>query len=293
MPLLSIIIPVYNSEKTIRRTLDSLLALPVDSRRQIEVVIVDDGSTDSSSSIIASIKDLLVPAELLYLDQTNQGTSAARNTGLERATGRWIFFLDADDELGCDPVPHLLQATDASSIGFSVQYLHEGSSQGIRRPSLITEKNHLSQFTAQNALTVSSVIMRKDAIRVPFDPTIKFLEDWLFWIKNPVIFENMTMNRKMLSALIHTHGHGKTADQARNGEFRTRIAEKLLEELRTTLTGTQKNNLRIQSVIGQIQQGHKIPAGSFLRFPCNAVLYLKLLAYALLRARISTVSKYR
>ncbi|MHC5199098.1 MAG: glycosyltransferase family 2 protein [Planctomycetota bacterium] len=88
--MISAVIPAYNAAKYIARSIDSVLAQthPVD-----EIVIVDDGSTDNTAAIIKDYGD-----KVRYIHQPNAGVSAARNTGIEAATGNWIAFLDADDE---------------------------------------------------------------------------------------------------------------------------------------------------------------------------------------------------
>lgn len=88
----SIIIPLYNKERTIINTIQSVLQQNYDS---IEVVIVDDGSTDNSCNLVQTIKDERVK---LYR-KANGGPSSARNYGILQAKGKWILFLDADDTL--------------------------------------------------------------------------------------------------------------------------------------------------------------------------------------------------
>ena len=91
-PLVSIIIPLYNAENYIAQCIDSVLA---QTWPNIEVIIVDDGSTDNSLQIANQYKN----DQILILDQKNQGASAARNNGLKFAKGDYIQFLDADDIL--------------------------------------------------------------------------------------------------------------------------------------------------------------------------------------------------
>lgn len=93
-PVISVIIPVYNVEKYLRRCLDSVLN---QSFHDIEVICIDDGSTDSSLSILReyAAKD----ARVRVLAQSNRGVSAARNAGLDVAKGTWISFVDSDDEI--------------------------------------------------------------------------------------------------------------------------------------------------------------------------------------------------
>lgn len=93
-PTASIIIPVHNVEEYLREALDSALG---QDHPQLEIIVVDDGSTDSSPAIIQEYVDAGHP--LIVISQQNRGLSAARNVGLERATGEWIQFLDSDDVL--------------------------------------------------------------------------------------------------------------------------------------------------------------------------------------------------
>ena len=90
--MISVIIPLYNKEKIIERSLQSVLSQDYDD---FEVVVVNDGSTDGSVEIIKSISD----SRITLIEQENGGPSKARNTGVKNAKGEWILFLDADDEL--------------------------------------------------------------------------------------------------------------------------------------------------------------------------------------------------
>ena len=93
-PLVSIIIPLYNSEKYISETIHSALNQTWSNK---EIIIVDDGSTDDSLKIA---KDFAATnAEIVLLQQPNKGASAARNAGLKKAHGDYIQFLDSDDLL--------------------------------------------------------------------------------------------------------------------------------------------------------------------------------------------------
>lgn len=104
--LVSVVVPVFNGEPTLRTALASVL----DQRHpRIEVIVVDDGSTDSTADIIDEFAE--ADPRVVAVSQRNSGVSAARNRGLTEATGEWIVFLDADDAL-IDPL--LLTAVVAS-----------------------------------------------------------------------------------------------------------------------------------------------------------------------------------
>lgn len=88
----SVIIPIYNSEKTLERCLASLLW---QRRDDVEVIAINDGSTDKSGKILAEYAEAY--DSLVRIDEKNSGVSTARNTGIERATGTYILFVDSDD----------------------------------------------------------------------------------------------------------------------------------------------------------------------------------------------------
>ncbi|WP_178917291.1 glycosyltransferase family 2 protein [Natronomonas gomsonensis] len=97
-PLVSVIIPVYNRAGVLRRAIDSALAQTVED---IEVLVVDDGSTDDTAAVVGDYDD-----RVRYLPHDrNRGRSAARNTGIDAATGEYVAFLDSDDRW----LPHKLE----------------------------------------------------------------------------------------------------------------------------------------------------------------------------------------
>lgn len=109
MILVSVIIPFYNSKSSLARCLESVLKQEVDFK--VEIICVDDGSTDSSNSIVQSYGE-----HISLIEQKNKGQAAARNAGLKLAQGRYISFLDADDYW----LPNFLSVT--------VNYLESNSS---------------------------------------------------------------------------------------------------------------------------------------------------------------------
>lgn len=90
VPFISIILPVYNDERFIRRSLESALA---QTYRNFEILVIDDGSTDKTADIVKSYND----PRIRYFFQSNQGQGPARNHAIKESRGRYITFLDADD----------------------------------------------------------------------------------------------------------------------------------------------------------------------------------------------------
>lgn len=100
MPKISVIIPVYNTEKYIEKCINSIL---YQTMNDIEIIIINDGSTDNSESIINKcIKVNKTPIEIKYFKKENGGLSDARNYGVTKATGDYLTFVDSDDYLGKD-----------------------------------------------------------------------------------------------------------------------------------------------------------------------------------------------
>lgn len=112
-PSVSIVVPAYNAAAFLKETIDS-----VKSQRftDWEMIIVNDGSKDETASVIKRESD----SRIRVIDQQNQGVSAARNTGLKDAKGKYVVFLDADDLLGDSFIESRLNAFEKDpSIGFS------------------------------------------------------------------------------------------------------------------------------------------------------------------------------
>ena len=89
--LISVIIPLYNKERSIYRAISSVLS---QKDVRIEVIVVDDGSTDGSKEVIQPFTD-----QIILIEQENRGPSAARNRGVAHSHGEYLAILDADDEL--------------------------------------------------------------------------------------------------------------------------------------------------------------------------------------------------
>ena len=94
LPLVSIVIPCFNRKAEIKDAIDSALA---QTYSNIEIIVVDDGSTDNSIQVIKEYGE-----KVKLIAQTNKGVSAARNTGFASAQGEFIVFLDSDDWLSTD-----------------------------------------------------------------------------------------------------------------------------------------------------------------------------------------------
>ncbi len=132
----SVIVPVYNVEQYLKRCLDSLVSQTCEDK---EIILVDDGSTDSSGSICEEYAKAYDFVRVIH--QTNHGLSGARNTGVEHATGEWLSFVDSDDYVDIDMLEQLqgyILATDADMYRFGFTRGNETE----HKKSLICPKQH-------------------------------------------------------------------------------------------------------------------------------------------------------
>ena len=109
-PLVSVVIPVYNSERYISRCLESVLG---QTHRNIEVICVDDGSSDKSAEILDGYADAN-PSRVRVVHQSNAGVAVARNNGVALAQGAFLTFVDNDDWIDPDFVEKLVAAAQES-----------------------------------------------------------------------------------------------------------------------------------------------------------------------------------
>lgn len=133
-PLISIIIPVYNIEKYIRQCLDSVIN---QTYRYLEILVVDDGSTDGSGKICDEYAE---DNRVKIIHQTNKGLSGARNVGIDIASGSFILLVDGDDYIELNTVECLLKAcldtnADVSCCGHYKEYTNKSISHALTKKS--------------------------------------------------------------------------------------------------------------------------------------------------------------
>ena len=173
--MISVVIPLYNKEAIIKKSLESVLTQDYDD---FEVVVVNDGSTDKSVEIVKSIHD----PRMTLIEQENGGPSKARNTGVKNAKGEWILFLDADDELlpGALICLHkLAQKNPTANIidGSFIVRTPAGEKKVVYKDALI--KNNYKAFFYGKTLpsTGHTMFNRELLMRNPYNTLLKRYED--------------------------------------------------------------------------------------------------------------------
>lgn len=289
-PQLTVVIPFFNAAATIERTAASLAAIHEAYRPHVLIHAVDDGSTDDSAALFTRAADAIPGLRYTITRQENAGAGAARNTALEQFTDGWVLFLDADDELQVDPYPMVMAAGDFTALAAGIEFHKAGRRRGEFWGAVVTPQNFLDVFTARNPFHPSCLIFRRELVDELFDPDLTYLEDWRFWIDNPRVFERVKPHGSAPIARVHAHGGNKTSNRVLHGTYRGRIARELLA--RPGLTTRQRNNLRIQVAIGDLQQGRRVAARSLAVLPCDALLFVKLLAYRFAGPLVARLDPY-
>lgn len=119
------VIPAYNAEDYITRTIDNALA---QTFLNLEIIIIDDGSTDSTSKIIDWYNEKYV--NVVGIHKENGGTPAARNAGIERAQGQYIGFMDNDDMIRPDMIEKLYGSAEKNNCDIAVTSVYKITNNG-------------------------------------------------------------------------------------------------------------------------------------------------------------------
>jgi glycosyltransferase involved in cell wall biosynthesis len=178
----SVVIPAFNSALTVAESVRSALD---QSSPPAQVIVVDDGSTDDTLGRLKEFGD-----RVLYVTQTNAGVACARNTGIARATGDFVAFLDADDVWHPRKLEWQMQAFAAGGRAFGALGTGTFAWPASTMPDLAQIAPHVSeiswdQIAIRNPFTTSSMIVRRRVLDAagPFDTDLRGPEDHDLWLR--------------------------------------------------------------------------------------------------------------
>ena len=187
-PTVSIIIPVYNAEKTIGRCIDSILN---QEYTDFELLLVDDGSTDGSGAICDAYADR--DGRIQVFHQANAGVSASRNLALDRARGDYLQFLDSDDWITTDATSSLVRAMEGGPCDMVVSDFYRVvgdrvSQKGdIEEDGILTREEYAAHMMENPADFYYGVLWNKlyrrsivEEHHLRMDPEISWCEDFMF-----------------------------------------------------------------------------------------------------------------
>lgn len=191
-PFFSVIIPVYNKENFVAKTIESVLN---QSFTNFEVIVVNDGSTDSSEEKILAQQE----NRILYFTKKNEGVAVARNFGILKASGSFICFLDADDYWFPDFLSTLKTAIDtfpeqkvfATAIEIETSKNTFEARYSIPKNDVFQIVNFFDGSKSEAVLWTSSVAIEKSVFEKigVFDTALKVSEDTDLWIRIGLIYD--------------------------------------------------------------------------------------------------------
>lgn len=233
----SVIIPVYNAEKTLDRCLHSLVN---QQRFDVEIVLVNDGSVDSSGTICC--RYCREYANITYVQQENSGVSAARNKGLSAATGQYILFVDSDDYVSGEyfsQIDQLLGLHDTDLIIFSQYDCKNGDIAEIKYEPFFTDEpkelyNKISDLICRkNINTPWGKVYKKEIIEryhVNFTEGVSIAEDRAFNIKYALHIKNLRVIDSPLYYVSLDNGESLSRKKKENFNGQTEIVRNDINE---------------------------------------------------------------
>lgn len=198
-PVVSVIIPAFNRNHTLPRALASVTQ---QTYRDLEIIIIDDGSAQPTEQVLSSFEDSRIR---LMVHQTNRGANAARNTGIAAARGKYVAFLDSDDEWDKHKLELQVTALERAPLSVGAHYtgytafLEDGSFHLKRSP--VSSGNLLPLLLDRNQIgTLSSLMVRRSVLEAVgwFDENLQSVQDWDLYIRIAKEYEFATVGDQLV-----------------------------------------------------------------------------------------------
>lgn len=236
MPTVSVVLPAYNAASFVREAIDDLLTQTLSD---IEVIVVDDGSTDATSEILASYTD----SRLTVIDQSNRGIVSALATGIAASTAALIARADADDRYLPDRLARqadfLAAHPEVVLVASDFIRFYEGGRQEHHR--VPTDHDGLLAALARtNPIMHASVMMRRDALAAAggYSPEWQDIEDLELWFRLASVGKLASIPEVL--ARMRMHGASVTPNrQLRQARLETRLRLRLIRERQVPLTAAR------------------------------------------------------
>lgn len=271
-PLVSVVIPSYNAAQYLPETLRSVLG---QTYRNLEVIVVDDGSTDSTGTVI---QEFVADSRVRYFQQPNGGAASARNRGVLESRGELVAFLDSDDLWQPEKLEKQVPLFRDPAVGIVYSDREHINEHGERIPCnpLVPYRGTClaGQLLIRNFVPMSSAVMRRDVFDKagPFDTTLSRSEDLDFWLRAALhygfdfVHEPLVLHRKWAAQL--------TSNKAKVWESNLRIQDRFLREHPGVVKPQDRRRGWAIRYTGRgrvyVNEGRRLAAiGEFLRALCN------------------------
>lgn len=221
-PLVSVVMPAFNVAWCVRRAIDSVLT---QTYLRHEIIVIDDGSTDDTASVLASYGD-----RIRVISQTNRGMSAARNRGIDAARGTLVAFLDADDYWLSEKLARQVELLQRRpEVGFCSTAASVVNPEGAVL-NLWHCKNHgervLETLFAENAAIAggcSAVVVRKGLLEKTglFDESLRGFEDPDLWIRLAAVCGYACIDDPLVVILRREHSVSRNLHEMRRATLKS------------------------------------------------------------------------
>ena len=173
-PKVSVIVPCYNNEKHIEET---LISVKKQTYPNVEIIVVNDGSTDNSIEIINKNS-----FDVKIINQENHGPSHARNRGSEISSGKYLLFVDGDDIIDPSYISKCVDILESNET-VNIVYTKSNYFDAINKEWKLPEMK-LPDFLISNCIPVTAMIRKLVFEEVGrFDENLRYIEDWELWIR--------------------------------------------------------------------------------------------------------------
>lgn len=209
--LVSVIVPVYNREHLIEETFDSILA---QTYRPIEIVAINDGSTDTSLQILKTYSERY-PGLFTVIDQHNTGQVIARNNGIRAAKGEYFAFLDSDDKWLPEKLEKqipLFKKTNVALVYSGIEKIDDqGKPYNIELCDPTRTHNLYLHLLVRNQMTGGTVVITRAALKKAglFDESFKAAENWDLWLRICRDHHAALVNEPLLQYRMHAQNMSK------------------------------------------------------------------------------------
>lgn len=275
MPKISVIIPTYNRAEFIGRAIGSVLC---QSFEDLELIVVDDASTDQTQQIVEQIKDKRIK---IIRHENNKGAPASRNTGIKSSRGEYIGFLDDDDEWLPDKLVKQLKLFETSGneagLIYSGFFFVSGRNNRILSNVTPYKKGNLySDLLRRNILGSATPLIRRYCFDKAglFDETLPSCQDWDMWIRISKYYKFDFVSNAL--SKVYVHGKQISLDLNAKIEAREKLIEKYLDDLTKTPTALSYHLKRLgvlHCISGNSKKGLKYFIGSLKLLPFQRDCY--------------------
>ena len=243
--LVSIIIPMYNSIKYIDNTIQSALN---QTYPNIEIIVVDDGSTDTPETVLNKYKD-----RIRLIRQENAGLSHARNIGIKNSEAEYLVFLDADDYITLDKIAMEVKVLEKNqeigwvyesslTIDENKRIIRKLPDNAIKSTEQPPQGKRFHKLLIRNLMPVNAVMIRKTCLDVGvFDESLTSYEDWDFWLRVAAKYEVKYINKTL--AFVRSRPNSMQRDTIRFHLNKIRVIKKICR-LYPNLTRQYKQEIK-------------------------------------------------